>query len=115
MTVDKFVEVSRAIRAGLKQGNNIPATWIETFILVAAAKDKGVRSQEIKDTLGMTQGIVSRMLTLLSLKFNADTKEMEGLDIYDKQLDYEYKHQVRVFLSEEGKALAAKVEALLNK
>lgn len=113
MTPEKMIAVSKLIRATFNQGNNVPATWVEMFLMVMSAKNKGVRSQEIKDELGMTQGIVSRAVSILSLTFNPETKQMEGMDIFDKQLDHIYKHQVRVFLSKEGKALAAKVEKIM--
>jgi len=114
MTTDKMLTVSKTLREAFNMGNNVPATWIEMFIMVMTSNGKGVRAQEVKDTLGMSQGIVSRAVSLLSLNFNPETKKMEGKDIYVKELDLEYKHQVRIFLSKEGKALAAKVGKLLQ-
>jgi len=115
MNTDKILAVSKTLREAFNMGNNVPSTWIEMFIMVMASNGKGVRAQEVKEQLGMSQGIVSRAVTLLSLNFNPETKKMEGKDIYVKELDLEYKHQVRIFLSKEGKALAAKVEAIINK
>jgi DNA-binding MarR family transcriptional regulator len=115
MNTDKFTQVSQLVRKTFGMGNNVPATWVEAFIMVYASGSEGIRAQELIEQTGVSQGIISRMISLLSLSFNPETKKMEGKDIFKKELDNEYRHQVRIFLSKEGKALAAKIEAIINK
>lgn len=114
MTLDKMIQISQLIRKSFDMGNNVPATWVEAYLLIYAAGDKGVRAQELKEITGVSQGIMSRMIGILSLTFNPETKAMEGKDIFKKELDNYHLHQVRVFLSKEGKALAKKVEKLME-
>lgn len=114
MTTDKFIQVSQLVRKTFDMGNNVPATWVEAFIMVYASGSEGIRAQELIEQTGVSQGIISRMISLLSLNFNPETKKMEGKDIFKKELDNCYKHQVRIFMRKEGQKLAAKVGKLLQ-
>lgn len=94
---------------------DIPLIWVEFFLLVAATKDKGIRTQEVQKELGMTQGIASRMVKLMSTYMDPVSRTMQGYNVFTTLPDHEYRHQQRVYLSSKGKAIAAKVESIMSK
>ena len=98
-----------------------PLYWFEFLLIVAEAGDKGVLTKDAANTLGMSQGIASRMVRLLSRyhkkpkgheskdrnnENNTDNayrdNDFEGLDILQTSQDLLYRHQQRVFLAEKG-------------
>jgi DNA-binding MarR family transcriptional regulator len=119
----KLAEMRKAIRSIQEDidKKEMPLYWFEFLLMVAEAGDKGILTKEASQTLGMTQGIASRMVRLLS-RYHKSEKEhesngrnkmnnsdnadrdndYEGLDILQTRQDLHYRHQQRVFLTEKG-------------
>lgn len=116
MPINKLADLSLALKTLRTEidKKDIPLIWVEFFLLVAASKDKGIRTQEVQKELGMTQGIASRMVKLMSRYIDPDTKQYAGADIFTTLPDHEYRHQQRVFLSTKGKEIARKIEAIMK-
>jgi len=111
MDCAKLANVLKVLRTELDK-KDVPLIWIEFFLLVAASEGKGIRTQEVQKELGMTQGIASRMVKLMSLYLDPVTRKMEGYDVFTTLPDFEYRHQQRVYLSAKGKEIAAKIESM---
>jgi DNA-binding MarR family transcriptional regulator len=88
---------------------DIPAIWLEFFLRVADAGEKGIRTQELIHDLDMTQGIASRTVKLLSRYYNTVTEQSEGYDLLVTAPDFYYRKQQRVFLSDRGKIIAGEI------
>jgi len=88
---------------------DVPATWLEFFLLVAEAGEAGITTKEVSERVGVTQGVGSRTVKLLSQYYNHTTGETDGLDLLVTVSDQVHRHRQRVLLSEKGKGIIAKV------
>lgn len=104
MLLDEFAIVNKAV----------PAYWISFFLLICAAGEQGVTAHDVAHKVGMLQGRASRLVGLLSKRYNKDTKKMEGLGLITVVPDHIDLHRHRLFLTEAGKRVAKKIEEYLS-
>ena len=92
--------------------------WVEFFINVGESGEKGILTKELSEEMGITQGIASRMVKLLSTfkEVNPETgiSEVKGQGLFMTYPDDEYRHRQRVRLSSKGKDIFIKVLRMLE-
>lgn len=89
----------------------VPAYWLEFFLLVAETGEEGITTLDAGESIGMTPGIASRTVKLLS-KYTDETGKLVGPDLFVIVPDHIHRQRMRIFLSKNGKKLAAKLAAL---
>lgn len=103
-----FSKALRTLRLAVGK-KDIPAIWLEFFLIVADAEPKGITTQEVIEELDLTQGIASRIVKMLSKYYDPIKKEQAGYDLFVTAPDHFYRHRQRVFLSDFGKSVATKL------
>lgn len=104
MSVEKLRHAIHHIQSEIGK-KELPAYWIEFLLLVAEKGDEGITTKEAAEILDMTQGIASRTVKLMTKHYNPATKEVEGFDVLTTTQDMEYRHRMRVYLTEKGKKI----------
>ena len=104
VNLDKLCLALNSIRTSINI-KAIPLYWVEFLLIVAKSGDKGITTMEVCKELGMTQGIASRLVKMMSLHLDSKTKEIKGNDLLQTEQDLEFPHRQRVLLSAKGKQI----------
>ena len=112
MAIDNAADLATALKVLRSEigKKDIPAHWVEFLLMVAAAGPKGVTTKEVADCIGMSQGISSRTVRVLSRYPDAESRKQMGYDMLVTVPDYEYRHRQRVFLSAKGEHIFKKLD-----
>ena len=89
-----------------------PVYWLEFFLLVAEMGEEGITTVDASEIIGITQGIASRIVKIFSRYPNPVTGKTEGYDLIVEARDSVYRQRQRVFLSEHGKKLIARIAGI---
>lgn len=113
MYLNKIIDVLRFVRETIGK-KDMPLYWLELFLKVAEHGEFGVTTKEIAEELGMTQGIASRTVKLMSRYVNPKTKQCEGFDLLvSVKNDMIHRHRQRLYLSEHGKQVVEQIWKIL--
>lgn len=113
MNLTKMSEALHSIRNDIGK-KEMPIYWLEFILLVYKSGEDGITTIEASNSLGMTQGIASRMVKLMSKYHNPKTKESDGLDILETKPDLKFRHRQRVVLTEKGKEILKRAESYIS-
>jgi DNA-binding MarR family transcriptional regulator len=109
MYLNKIIDVLVFIREVVGK-KDMPLYWVEFFLKVAEHGEIGVTTREVAAELGMTQGIASRTVKLMSRHLNPKTKTIEGFDLLVAvNNDMVHRHRQRVYLSDHGKKIIEQI------
>ena len=127
MCINKLRQAIHHIQSEIGK-KEMPAYWIEFLLLVAEAGDEGITTKKTVETLGMSQGIASRIVKLMSDcyfekdfkaqydKSNEDTPlvRFEGYGLLKTESDLVHRHRQRLFLSEKGKRIVEEAVSFMT-
>jgi len=91
-----------------------PLNWAVMFLTVGTAGDGGTTTKELTEIVGVSQGIVSRTVRVMSRSYNPQADCIEGMDLIRTEQDMFNRHRQRVFLSEKGKVVFKKLTEILG-
>lgn len=99
----------------ITEKKDMPLYWLAFFLLVAKHGEYGVTTKEASEEIGMTQGIASRTVKLMSLYRNPDTGNREGLGLLiPLQNDETFRARQRVYLTDKGREVAKKLHEIMK-
>jgi len=94
---------------------DMPLYWLAFFLLVAKNAEHGITTKEASEEIGMTQGIASRTVKLMSLYRNPETNQREGLGLLiPLQNDETFRARQKVYLTDKGREIAAKLQEIMK-
>ena len=94
--------------------NEAPLNWVIFLLTVAETGDKGITAPELAIEVGVSQGIISRTTKLMTSSYNPAAKQIIGLDLLKTEQDFYYRNRQRVYLSEHGKAVVARLKEIMT-
>lgn len=111
--VYKMYKALRFMREFLDK-KEVPAYWLEFIILVHMAGPQGINTKEVASELGMTQGIASRLVKIMSLYHDRESESQLGFNILGAIPDMEFRHRQQVYLTKKGEELMKGIEKILE-
>lgn len=106
--VNKFRRVIEFIREYISGDLALP----QLAVYLTVCSEEGITMPELAEVLNMPQGSVSRNVKRLC-KYEEGGR-LQGYDLLTTAPDIRDRKRLAVYLTEQGKALATKLESLLN-
>ena len=112
MSIQNFAKAIDLFQKQIKR--DLPLTWIELLLKVAEAGDRGAHSPDLAREIGVAQGVVSRIVKLLSKYYDEGEGKLVGPELLLLTPDPVHRHRLAILLTTKGKELIKQLEEVLT-
>jgi DNA-binding MarR family transcriptional regulator len=88
---------------------DLPVTWPQTFLLVAAAGKDGITLTDLGALIRVAPSVISRIVKLMSTYQDA-AGVTQGADLFQTRNDLQHRHRLRVYLTPKGEEVQKRLE-----